>query len=83
MGTYGSRVGGLALVIFGLGYPWRFDWIGGAFLRLDWFAAVIAGICLLERERPAWAGALLGYAAAGPSGRGPGHDRCGVALAAV
>ncbi|NWF99573.1 MAG: DUF2029 domain-containing protein [Thermoanaerobaculaceae bacterium] len=60
--TYGSRVGALALVIFGLGYPWRFDWIGGAFLRLDWFAAVVAAICLLKRERYAWAGALVGYA---------------------
>ena len=38
--TFGSRVGCLALIIFGLGYPWRFDWVGGAFLRQDWLAAV-------------------------------------------
>jgi hypothetical protein len=61
--TYGSRVGALALVIFGLGYPWRFDWVGGAFLRQDWLAALIVGICTLKRERHLWAGALVGYAA--------------------
>ena len=27
--TYGTRVGCLALIIFGLGYPWRFDWSAG------------------------------------------------------
>lgn len=60
--TYGRGVGALALVIFGLGYPWRFDWIGGAFLRLDFFAAIVAGICMLRRRRFGWAGAFLGYA---------------------
>jgi len=61
--TYGSRVGCLALVIFGLGYPWRFDWVGGAFLRQDWLAAVGIGVCLLRREKFALAGSLFAYAA--------------------
>ena len=61
--TYGSRVGTLSLIVFGLGYPWRFFWIGGAFLRLDWLAAVGVAICLLRRERYRWAGFLLAYAA--------------------
>jgi hypothetical protein len=60
--TYGSRIGCLALIVFGLGYPWRFDWVGGAFLRQDWLAAVGAGICLLRRERAGIAGALFAYA---------------------
>jgi hypothetical protein len=60
--TYGSRVGSLCLVVFGLGYPWRFDWIGGAFLRLDWLVAVGVAVCLMRRERYRWAGALLAYA---------------------
>lgn len=60
--TYGSRVGCLSLIIFGLGYPWRFDWVGGAFLRQDWLAAVGVGVCLLRRDRAAPAGALLAYA---------------------
>lgn len=60
--TYGSRVASLCLVVFGLGYPWRFDWIGGAFLRLDWLVAVGVAVCLMRRERYRWAGALIAYA---------------------
>lgn len=61
--TYGSRVGCLALIVFGLGYPWRFDWVGGAFLRQDWLAAVGIAICLIRRERFTLAGSLIAYAA--------------------
>jgi len=59
---FGSLAGTLTLVVFGLGYPWRFDWVGGAFLRQDWFAAVLVAVCMVKRERYATAGALLGYA---------------------
>ncbi|MFV2072103.1 MAG: hypothetical protein ACC742_05555 [Thermoanaerobaculales bacterium] len=61
--TYGARIGCLCLIVFGLGYPWRFDWVGGAFLRLDWLAAVGGSVCLLKREKYALAGALVAYAA--------------------
>ena len=61
--TYGGRVAAMVVLLLGLGAPWRFDWIGGAFLRADWFAALGLGICALKRERFAWAGALIGYAA--------------------
>jgi len=61
--TFGSRIGCLALIVFGLGYPWRFDWVGGAFLRHDWLAAIGVGVCLLRRERFRLAGALFAYAA--------------------
>jgi len=60
--TYGGRVGCLALIVFGLGYPWRFDWVGGAFLRQDWLAAVGMSICLMRRERFGLAGGLIAYA---------------------
>ncbi len=60
--TYGSRIGCLALVVFGLGYAWRYDWVGGAFLREDWLAAVVVGVCMLRRERYALAGVLFAYA---------------------
>ncbi len=60
--TYGSRVGCLALIVFGLGYPWRFDWVGGAFLRQDWLAAVGMSICLMRRQRFTLAGGLIAYA---------------------
>jgi hypothetical protein len=61
--TYGSRVGCLALIVFGLGYSWRFDWVGGAFLRQDWLAALGLAVCLIRRERFALAGSLIAYAA--------------------
>jgi hypothetical protein len=60
--TFGTRIGCLAVIVFGLGYPWRFDWVGGAFLRQDWLAAVGAAVCLLKRGRTGLAGALIAYA---------------------
>ncbi len=60
--TYGSRVGCLSLIVFGLGYPWRYDWVGGAFLRQDWLAAVGIALCLIRRERFTLAGSLIAYA---------------------
>lgn len=62
--TYGTRLGCLALVLFGVNYAGRYYWVGGAFLREDWLAAVGIGICMLERRRYRWAGALFGYATA-------------------
>lgn len=61
--TYGGLVAATALVVFGCGYPWRFDWVGGAFLRQDWLTASGVAICLLHRKKYGWAGALFGYAA--------------------
>jgi hypothetical protein len=60
--TFGARIGCLAMIIFGLGYPWRFDWVGGAFLRQDWLAAIGVAICLLKRQRFGIAGGLIAYA---------------------
>jgi hypothetical protein len=59
--AYGCRVACLSLALFGLGYGWRYIYIG-CFLRLDWLAALVVGICLLKRERFATAGVCLGYA---------------------
>jgi hypothetical protein len=61
--VYGGRVGALLVLVLGLGAPWRYDWVGGAFLRADWIAALGLGICALKRERFALAGGLIGYAA--------------------
>jgi hypothetical protein len=61
--TYGSAVGATALILFGAGYAWRYAWVGGAFLRYDWLAAIVVGACMLKRRRFAAAGALLAYAA--------------------
>ncbi len=61
--TYGALAGCLALIVFGCGYPWRYDWVGGAFLRQDWLLASGIGICMLRKQKFAAAGALFGYAA--------------------
>jgi hypothetical protein len=53
----------MALIVFGLGYAWRFDWVGGAFLRQDWLAAIGIAICLIRREKFTLAGSLIAYAA--------------------
>ena len=60
--TFGSRIGCLSLVIFGLGYPWRFDWVGGAFLRQDWLAAIGIAVCLMRQKKFLPAGLLIAYA---------------------
>jgi hypothetical protein len=60
--TFGARVGCLAVIVFGLGYPWRYDWVGGAFLRQDWLAAVGVAVCLLKSKRFGLAGGLIAYA---------------------
>ncbi|HEV7671777.1 MAG TPA: hypothetical protein VGS22_24920 [Thermoanaerobaculia bacterium] len=62
--TYGTRWGCLALALFGINYAGRYFWVGGAFLREDWLAATVIGICLLEKKRYRWAGACFAYAAA-------------------
>lgn len=62
--SFGARAAALALIVFGVGYAWRFTWVGGAFLRQDWLVAVVMGICMLERERFALAGGLFAYATA-------------------
>jgi len=60
--TYGSRLACICLVVFGFGYAWRFYWIGGAFLRLDWLAALGVAVCMMKREHYRWAGLLIAYA---------------------
>ena len=62
--TYGSGVGATALLLFGVGYPWRYGWVGGGFLRYDWLAAIVIGTCLLKRRRFGAAGFLFAYSAA-------------------
>jgi hypothetical protein len=79
--TFGARIGCLGLVLFGLGYAARYKWIGGAYLRFDWVAALVVAVCALRRGRAATAGALLGYATAVRIF--PVAFLCGPAVAAV
>ena len=62
--TFGTRAVLLALIHFCVIYGATFEWVGGAFLRYMWFAAVVLAACAFERGRAAAGGALLGFAAA-------------------
>lgn len=52
-----------AALIFGLGYCSRYYWVGGAFLRQDWFSALLISAAALRGGRARVAGLALGYAA--------------------
>lgn len=60
---FGWRVMALAALVLGTFYPARFFWTGGAFLRLDWWCALLVSVSCLRRDRPMLAGAALAYAA--------------------
>lgn len=49
-------------LMFGLGFCTRYYWVGGAFLRQDWFVALVVCGAALHARRFLLAGALLGYA---------------------
>ncbi len=57
--AFGWRATCVALLFWGTNYPAAFGWVGGGFLRQDWLAAAIVGICLLRKQRPAAGGFLL------------------------
>jgi hypothetical protein len=61
--AFGWRAAALGLVFWGTNHAARFFWTGGAFLRMDFLAALIIGICLAKKERPVAAGVLLGWSA--------------------
>lgn len=62
MRSYGFYTGCISMIIFSLGYGWHYHWVGGAFLRFDWLAAVVISICMLKKNHYALAGLLLSYA---------------------
>ena len=57
--VFGWRAMCVALLYWGTNYPARFFWVGGAYLRQDWLAAMTIGLCLLRRGRMASAGFML------------------------
>lgn len=57
--AFGFRVATVALLYWGTNLPGRFYWNGGAYLRQDWLALLVIGICLLKLGRFATAGAAL------------------------
>ncbi|MDJ0852941.1 MAG: hypothetical protein QNK04_31610 [Myxococcota bacterium] len=60
--TFGWRAACVAILYWGTNHIAEFSWTGGSFLRDDWLAATVIGVCLLRRGHPASAGFLLGVA---------------------
>lgn len=60
--TFGFRATCAALILFGTSYSFG-NWVtAGAFLRFDWLAASVFGVCCLKRERWLAAGLWLAFA---------------------
>jgi hypothetical protein len=47
--AFGLRACALAMLVWGLGDPWRYYWTGGAFARTPWLFSAVAGVCLVRR----------------------------------
>lgn len=61
--TFGWRVGLITLIYWGLTYYMSHVHIKGAFMRLDWVAAMLLTVCALQRRRYGLGGALFAWAA--------------------
>jgi hypothetical protein len=61
--AFGWRATCVGLLVFATNFPSRYYWTGGSFLRWDWLFYLVAGVCLLKKEKPLWAGVALGYSA--------------------
>jgi len=61
--AFGWRVLCVALLFWGTNHLGQFSWMGGSYLRQDWLAAAVAGICCLRRDRPTAGGFLLATSA--------------------
>ena len=60
--AFGWEVLCVSALFFGIFYTSNFFWTGGAYLRQDWFVAILVGLALLKKNYPALAGASLVYA---------------------
>lgn len=60
---FGIEALAMASLCFGLGAASRFYWVGGAFLRQDYFAALTLAAAFVARRKYAGAGAALAYSA--------------------
>jgi hypothetical protein len=61
--SFGWRAMCVALIYWGTNVPALFYWVGGGYLRQDWLALTVIGVCLLRRHWMAAAGAALTTAA--------------------
>jgi hypothetical protein len=61
--AFGWEVLCLSLVWWGVNYPSRYSYIGGAFLRQDWLLFAIASLCLARKGYMGAAGFTLAWSA--------------------
>lgn len=61
--AFGLEIFAVAATFFAVNFPSRFYWNGGAFLRYDYLAFAIIGICLLKKRKSATGGAFLATSA--------------------
>ena len=57
--AFGARTMCVAVIWWGTNYLSRYFWTGGAFLRADWLACAVIGVCLVKRHRPFAGGAAV------------------------
>ncbi|HEY0840489.1 MAG TPA: hypothetical protein VGD74_09915 [Vulgatibacter sp.] len=62
--AFGLEIFAVAATFFAVNFPSRYYWNGGAFLRYDYLAWTVLGICLLKKKRHGLGGALLATGAA-------------------
>ncbi len=60
--AFGWRAACVALLWWGTNNVAEFTWTGGGFLRYDWLALTVSGICLVKRGHPAAGGVALTWA---------------------
>jgi hypothetical protein len=61
--AFGWQTACVGMIWWGTNYLSNFLYTGGAFLRADWLAFSVVGVCLVKRGRPALGGFALTYAA--------------------
>ena len=61
--AFGWRTTLFAVIFFGTSYMTAFPHIKGAFLRMDWVAFLVMGVCLVKKDKYKLAGALMAYSA--------------------
>ncbi len=60
--AFGLEVCGIAMLIWGTGYPWHYDWTGGSFGRVPWMFMCTAGVCLLKKGHSFFGGFAITWA---------------------
>jgi hypothetical protein len=61
--AFGWQATCIGMIWWGTNYLSSYLFTGGAFLRADWLALSVIGVCLVKRGRPALGGFALTYAA--------------------